>query len=120
MRSARPSLVCRLIEPRHRLAVGSRKHSAEALHSIQEHFRFRSESVFLTPFHSMIVASPPFANKLVCGKRCYHDGSFLNFPVKRDGLREGKGREEGRKEGRKEETNYTRRRLFCSHDFLKV
>ena len=52
----------------------------------------------------MIVASPPFANKLVCGKRCYHDGSFLNFPVKRDGLREGKGREEGRKEGRKKRT----------------
>ena len=54
----------------------------------------------------MIDSSSPFANKLVCGKRCFHDGSFLNFPVK--WIVEGEGRKEGwmvgRKEGKKKRT----------------
>ena len=46
----------------------------------------------------MPVAPTPFANKLVCGKRCFHDGSFLNLPVKQTGwIDRGRGRKgEGR------------------------
>ena len=59
----------------------------------QEHFGSESAPRFIQRW----MPAPPFANKLVCGKRCFHDGSFLNLPVKQTGWIEGGGRKERRK-----------------------